>query len=536
MNTPQQLFCDNCGAAVRPGANYCGHCSAKLNSQHQFVPVQKTQRFTVPSILQNRYTIEKSIGSGGFGAVLKGYDTQLEIDVAIKQMISTASDPQEIIEEEQQFKNEAKMLVKLHHPALPRIYSYFKELDHWYIVMDYIEGETLEDMLNKYNPLPPTLVIKWIRQLCTVLTYLHNQKPSIIFRDLKPANIMLQDKDQEIKLIDFGIARSFKQGQKKDTTAYGSTGFAAPEQYGKAQSTPATDVYALGATLHTLLTNEDPSHNPFQFSSVYDKKEAWSKAMQDLLELMLKMKPEDRILLEFVDLALKHIEDTYPADPHMILFKDAITTNAQSASIVTWPPQNQAPARPSPPVYVPNAGKVVQSPPPKFNMNINQKVDVNPIWFLFNRKSDAEHVEAIQTQLKAMTRRSGPEYTIWENGDDMIPGTRILQEYQRRAEQTKIFVPLFSYSSVADDKFIDLVEKYAYSQVVYNMKLNQIILPIRVTQTDFDQTGANGVSILSRTAMPNDLDNPLRKLKAHDREQVYNMIAVRIKQILEGNI
>jgi len=541
--TPQQLFCDNCGAAVRPGANYCGHCSAKLNQQQQFVSTQKTKVFTTPSILQSRYTIIQQLGSGGFGAVYKARDTRFKNRVvAIKEMISSANNPQDSKDEKEQFEHEAELLSELKHPSLPQIHDYFEELGRLYIVMEYIDGSTLESMLQKHKNLPPTLVFKWIREVCNVLKYLHNQNPPIIFRDLKPANIMLTNKkDQEIKLIDFGIARVFKAGQSKDTTAYGSTGYAAPEQYGKTQSTSATDVYALGATLHNLLTAQDPSQNPFQFSSVLDSKEPWTIATQNLIELMTKMKPEERILLDFVDLVLQKIGDVFPDDPDITIFKDAITIKPAK-------PQNTHPNSPgyvdinqllNSTYYQPsansNAGKPVQSGLVKFPRK-NQSVDNNPVWFFFDRKADIDHYTGIKNQLKAAMRTSSIDYNVWENGDDMIPGTFILQEYQRRADQAKIFVPLLSFSSVADDKFIENIERYVYSQVVYGNKLNQTILPVRVTQTDLDTPGPNGVSIMGRTAMPFDFDKTLRKMKPSDREEAYYDIAVRIKQILEGNI
>src|SRR5205823_7485733 len=107
-------------------------------------------------------------------------------------------------------------------------------------------------------------------QLCTVLHYLHSQQPAIVFRDLKPANIMRTSTGQ-LYLIDFGIARYFKPGQAKDTVALGSPGYAAPEQYGKAQTTPRADIYSLGAVLHQLLTTRDPSEAPFRFIALRSK-------------------------------------------------------------------------------------------------------------------------------------------------------------------------------------------------------------------------------------------------------------------------
>src|SRR5438445_6005634 len=164
------------------------------------------------------------------------------------------------------FQREAFLLAGLTHPNLPRIYEQFNDAGRWYLVMDYIEGETLETYLNKMGgKLPIEKVLNIGIQLCSVLDYLHTRQPSIIFRDLKPANVMLTAGDH-IFLIDFGIARHFKPGQAKDTSALGSSGYAAPEQYGKMQTTPRADIYSLGATLHQLLTGNDPSDTPFHFA------------------------------------------------------------------------------------------------------------------------------------------------------------------------------------------------------------------------------------------------------------------------------
>jgi len=165
------------------------------------------------------------------------------------------------------------MLAGLKHDNLPGIYDYFTDAGRWYVVMEFIEGETLETYLNNIKvslagtsvdrlPLEKTLAIGI--QLCTVLDYLHTRQPPIIFRDLKPANVMLNS-DGHVYLIDFGIARHFKPGQAKDTIALGSPGYAAPEQYGKAQTTPRSDIYSLGALLHHMLTGNDPSFTPFRF-------------------------------------------------------------------------------------------------------------------------------------------------------------------------------------------------------------------------------------------------------------------------------
>jgi WD40 repeat protein len=217
--------------------------------------------------LQQRYRILSRLGSGGFGAVYKVADTRLgDRILAVKQLSQSGLRPQEIHDTSEAFKREALMLAGLMHPSLPRIYDHFAEAGNWYLVMDFIEGETLEERLQKASGghLPVEEVLAMGMQLCAVLGYLHTRQPAIIFRDLKPANIMVTP-DGNIYLIDFGIARLFKPGQAKDTIAFGSPGYAAPEQYGKAQTTARADIYSLGATLHQMLTGNDPSEAPFAF-------------------------------------------------------------------------------------------------------------------------------------------------------------------------------------------------------------------------------------------------------------------------------
>jgi len=225
-------------------------------------------------ILHERYRILQEIGQGGFGAVYKALDMRIaDRMVAIKEMRQGSVSTQEISDATESFKQEAFMLARLKHPNLPSIYDYFTEGGRCYVVMDFIEGETLEDYLAQGGngrppgiPLSVSEVLQIGIQLCNVLDYLHTRQPAIIFRDLKPANIM-RASDGQLYLIDFGIARIFKQGKTNDTTALGSPGYAAPEQYGKAQSTPRSDIYALGVTMHELLTGSDPSLSPFIFAS-----------------------------------------------------------------------------------------------------------------------------------------------------------------------------------------------------------------------------------------------------------------------------
>ena len=178
------------------------------------------------------------------------------------------------------------MLSRLNHRNLPRIYDHFTDPTHWYVVMQYIEGETLEDYLKRAKG--GHLPLKQVRaigvQLSKVLYYLHAQTPSIIFRDVKPANIM-RTRRGRLYLIDFGIARHFTPDKKRDTGPLGSPGYAAPEQYGRAQSTAQTDIYGLGVTLQTLLTGKEPLDDE-PATPPTEKPHPASQQLQQLLDQM----------------------------------------------------------------------------------------------------------------------------------------------------------------------------------------------------------------------------------------------------------
>src|SRR5947209_7399194 len=288
--TIEELFCETCGAANPPSARFCQNCASPL-------PVtQITGALPEQTLLIGRYQLVSRIGQGGMGAVYKANDTRLDDRlVAIKEMSKAGMPAARLEEAEASFEREARLLGKLFHPNLPRIHDHFTENDRSYLVMDFIDGETLEEYLDKrgHSPLPVGQVLNWAEQLCDVLSYLHNHQPPIVFRDLKPANVMISESGH-IFLIDFGIARIFKPGQSHDTVALGSPGYAAPEQYGKAQSTPRSDIYSLGALIHCLLTGDDPSERPFFFRPASQANPVVPAGLEALLQRMLEMDAERR--------------------------------------------------------------------------------------------------------------------------------------------------------------------------------------------------------------------------------------------------
>ena len=220
------------------------------------------------TILLGRYEVAAIMGGGGQGAVYQARDKNFPAArrlVAVKEMHVTASDPAQKAASIRTFQREANLLATLSHPAIPKIYEFFDQNDRAYIIMEYINGSDLEALLVKTKRLPIDKIIEWSIDLCDVLYYLHSYQPEpIIFRDMKPANIMI-DSLGKVRLIDFGIAKIFDSGVKKHTQI-GTEGYSAPEQY-KGLVTPLSDIYSLGATLHHVITRQDPRlEPPFSFA------------------------------------------------------------------------------------------------------------------------------------------------------------------------------------------------------------------------------------------------------------------------------
>lgn len=225
------------------------------------------QQLQPGTTLAKRYLIEGILGVGGMGSVYRVRDLHFPNVVklvAVKEMINRALDP--MVQESivRNFEREANILASLDHRGIPRIYDYFSINERSYLVEEYISGKDLERIINSTNGfIPVERVVRWGIELCEVLEILHNHKPEvIIFRDMKPSNVMINQHDH-IVLVDFGIAKPFQAGEKG--TMIGTEGYSPPEQY-RGEATPLVDIYALGATLHHLLTRKDPRlEPPFSF-------------------------------------------------------------------------------------------------------------------------------------------------------------------------------------------------------------------------------------------------------------------------------
>jgi serine/threonine protein kinase len=269
------------------------------------------------TLLNDRYRILRVIGKGGMGTVYQAEHVRLDTILAVKEVRAPQTadvNAQALLE---QCEHEARFLVRLHHPNLPQVTDAFLEDDRFFVVMEYIEGVTLEakERAAGSGGLPVAAVIDWGLQIADVLAYLHSQDPPIIFRDLKPANVMVEA-DGRVRLIDFGIARRFQPGAVKDTNLLGSVGYSPPEQFGRHQTDMRTDIYAFGATLHNLLTGKDPSHTPFKFASVRTLNPAVPETLSRLIDCCLRLDADTRPqTIHEIAMELLAIRDTVPAAP-----------------------------------------------------------------------------------------------------------------------------------------------------------------------------------------------------------------------------
>ncbi|MGM9987416.1 MAG: protein kinase [Bacillaceae bacterium] len=234
------------------------------------------------TVIDDRYEILKEIGRGGMSIVYLAMDNRLNKSLAIKDIRKRENSNNELLLNS--LIVEANMLKKLDHGSLPKIYDIIESEGDIYVVMDYVEGESLKEKLNREKKIAVDEVIDWASQLSDVLGYLHTRKPHpIIYRDMKPDNIMLTP-DGKIKLIDFGIAREYKQENETDTTNLGTKAYAAPEQMAGKQTDERTDIYSLGVTLYHLVTGKSLNEAPFEIRPI----RTWDSSLPEGLEYIIQ--------------------------------------------------------------------------------------------------------------------------------------------------------------------------------------------------------------------------------------------------------
>src|SRR5207253_7848575 len=268
------MDCPYCNAENRDGVRVCNNCGKPLDPAAARGSATVTSRSLTPgSRLQGgRYVIKKVLGQGGMGAALLATDIRLDSKpVVIKELISDSSDPAQLQEDVRNFKREVATLGHLDHPLIPNVTDHCQEGSRYFMVQEYAEGENLEERMDRVNqPMKEREALGYTSQVLDILDYLAQETPPIVHRDIKPANIIIGNKDKRVHLVDFGIARAdvTRNAQRKQTSALGTPGYAPPEQY-QGNADPRSDLYALAATLHHLLTNRDPrNYAPFSYSPV----------------------------------------------------------------------------------------------------------------------------------------------------------------------------------------------------------------------------------------------------------------------------
>lgn len=246
----------------------------------------------IGTLVDGKYKILNKIGQGGMSIVYLAMNEKANKQWAIKEVRKDGVKEFEVVK--QGLIVETEMLKKLRHPSLPSIIDVIENKDTFLIVMDYIEGNPLSKTLAESGVQTQENVIRWAKQLCDVLGYLHTRTPAIIYRDMKPANVMLKP-NGDVTLIDFGTAREFKEKNLADTTCLGTVGYAAPEQFGGMGQTDArTDIYCLGATLYHLVTGMNPCEYPYEIRPIREIKPSLSAGLERIILKCTRKNPQDR--------------------------------------------------------------------------------------------------------------------------------------------------------------------------------------------------------------------------------------------------
>ena len=269
--------------------------------------------------LHDRYQITRILGRGGQCLVYLSYDVHQGKDVVIKELLSSDGSIADEIKELELFRGEYRILSQLDYPSLPKGYDFFVEGSKYFISVEYIEGQNLEDVIKKSKePLYEEIVINWARQLAEILTYFYNLKPfPLVLRDIKPSNIIITPQGH-IKPVDFTIAKFLKPEEKEDSVKMGSPGYAPREQY-LGRSDTRSDIYSFGATMYYFLTKYDPAENPFNFPPLKTLNPEVSGEFSSLIHRTLRDNPDERFqspleLLEELDRISARYINKYSGD------------------------------------------------------------------------------------------------------------------------------------------------------------------------------------------------------------------------------
>ena len=294
----------------------------------------------IGSLVDGKYKILNEIGHGGMSVVYLAMNEKANKQWAVKEVRKDGIKDFEVVK--QGLVAETDILKKLSHPNLPSIIDVIDTEDSFLIIMDYIQGNALNKALDEYGAQSQDNVISWGMQLCDVLEYLHTRTPPIIYRDMKPSNIMLKP-DGNVTLIDFGTAREFKEKNLADTTCLGTVGYAAPEQFGGMGQTDArTDIYCLGATLYHLITGMNPCEPPYEIKPIREINSSLSVGLERIIRKCTQRDPNERYqsAAELM-YALEHyreLEDVYRQKQKKKLAKfiSAVTLTCVFSAVSAW--------------------------------------------------------------------------------------------------------------------------------------------------------------------------------------------------------
>ena len=294
----------------------------------------------IGSLVEGKYKILNKVGQGGMSVVYLAMNEKANKQWAIKEVRKDGIKDFEVVK--QGLVAETDILKRLNHPHLPSIIDVIDKDDSFIIIMDYIQGNSLASRLEEYGAQPQEDVVEWAKQLCDVLGYLHSRTPAIIYRDMKPSNVMLKP-DGNVTLIDFGTAREFKEKNLADTTCLGTVGYAAPEQFGgMGQTDGRTDIYCLGATLYHLVTGMNPCEPPYDIKPIREINPSLSSGLDKIILKCTQRDPNDRYqsVAELM-YALEHyeeIDDIYRRKQKKKLFSfiGSLCLSAVFAGVSVW--------------------------------------------------------------------------------------------------------------------------------------------------------------------------------------------------------
>lgn len=294
----------------------------------------------IGSLVEGKYKILNKVGQGGMSVVYLAMNEKANKQWAIKEVRKDGIKDFEVVK--QGLVAETDILKRLNHPHLPSIIDVIDKDDSFIIIMDYIQGNSLASRLEEYGAQPQEDVVEWAKQLCDVLGYLHSRTPAIIYRDMKPSNVMLKP-DGNVTLIDFGTAREFKEKNLADTTCLGTVGYAAPEQFGgMGQTDGRTDIYCLGATLYHLVTGMNPCEPPYDIKPIREINPSLSSGLEKIILKCTQRDPNDRYqsVAELM-YALEHyeeIDDIYRRKQKKKLFSfiGSLCLSAVFAGVSIW--------------------------------------------------------------------------------------------------------------------------------------------------------------------------------------------------------